>query len=143
MKTKELRSEFKKLVIMGCHPECKTYEEALEIENPVKSCVYCDLPQDRYCLMHEDRENRNGLPITIGRVMQAVCGSKYRPQIHCNFPFGDSSCNFHEGCLVLVFQVDYAPYSLNIGWKLTDQGRECSDDDQKDETIERLLNILK
>ena len=32
MTNQEIRYEFKKLVIMGNHPECETYDEALEKE---------------------------------------------------------------------------------------------------------------
>jgi len=61
-----------------------------------------------------------GLPITIGRVMQAFENINISP--------------FTEGFLLL----------LEINWKLTkENGQECTDDDQTDETIEKLYNLIK
>lgn len=61
------------------------------------------------------------LPITIGRVIEAIRNKQkwsYDKQM-----FGE--------------------HKILTSWKLTkENGKECTDDDQTDETIEKLLNLL-
>jgi len=64
-----------------------------------------------------------GLPITIGRVMQALVNKKTKDL---------------DNIILDKIQIDILRY-----WKLTNEnGQECTDDDQTDETINKLLEIL-
>ena len=144
MNEQQIRDEFRKLVIMGNHPECETYEEALDDEvgfgcrvkipcwydrsatiasSSVSAygCIALNLdgkstqPNNSWVL---ERLTVLGLPITLGRVLQALKdkGREY--------------------------------YYANIGevariWQLTKDGKECDADSQSIETIKDLLQLLK
>ena len=65
-----------------------------------------------------------GLPITIGRVMQALSDKMI------------SSC-------ITKNTFSYKYNGKFIDWQLTkENGQECTDDDQTDETIDALLKLL-
>jgi len=65
-----------------------------------------------------------GLPITIGRVMQAF--NKVKPT------------NVNP-----LWQLGVEMNDKKINWKLTkENGENCTDDDQTDETIEKLYNLI-
>ena len=139
-KEKQIREEFKKLVILGCHPG-KSHEEALEEEftgelinesSDGKAKTY------RNCQEH--------FLITIGRVMQALLA----------FPTAIERYNHKPNILSLTFhtqvQCKLYPKSTDrfntkvicVHWKLTkENGQEADDDFQELETIEKLLNLLK
>jgi len=71
------------------------------------------------------------LPITIGRVMQAIPKSSH----------GEYYSISQEGCIQLL-RIDTLIRTI-CNWKLTkEDGQECTDDDQADETILKLLNLL-
>ena len=144
------REEFKKLVIMGCHPECKTYEEAL-VKELTQGCYFID--SEGLCLIlhktvagyyvyriSEDAEDIIsasifvkkegikkiiGLPVTIGRVMQAF-ENKYGFSIFSSYSI---SSDFRK---------------ILRDWELTkENGQEADDDSQSDETIFKLLTLLE
>ena len=84
-KPESAREELRKAVIMGCHPECKNIEEALERELGFGCIIKNRNSKKRYVgisknAIIDEKHNFNqrkkckiiGLPITIGRVMQAL-----------------------------------------------------------------------
>jgi len=151
------REEFKKLVIMGNHPG-KTYGEALLLE-AVFGCIieYKDksssITYNRIASFSKDKKfisfsrnddyencfiniNNNfknvkilGLPITIGRVMQALRNKRIEYGKSVN---GEFNNNMIKLCNIWQFP-DFKKYK---------NGKECTDDDQTDETINPLINLL-
>jgi hypothetical protein len=72
-----------------------------------------------------------GLPITIGRVMQAFS----------NVPLPKHLIVLPSGNIYLFLSGVLGEPICH--WKLTkENGQECTDDDQTDETIEKLLKLL-
>ena len=65
-------------------------------------------------------------PITIGRVMQALDDR--------HFIFSR-----HGNSIVLS---DLVEAEILIEWKLTNKGKELTDDDQDDDTIKKLLELI-
>lgn len=164
-KEKQIREEFKKLIILGCHPG-KSHEEALEEEEIIgaKIKIYKKkrtgnapskdtIEKDGYITgssdginwysegrssIKEDHEFANkfkiiGLPITIGRVMQAF-GERM------NNIFGIDA----KGEILYWLISEGAWKATGVFWKLTKENyQECTDDDQDIETITKLLNLLK
>jgi len=130
------REEFKKRVIELIHG--LPYEEAIKKE--IKGLDFF------LKLVEEDGKKsyktpfavfkNHGGKITIGRVMQVI-GDRPNLQFYLrNYGFGDLYIECWE-------QIeDYSP-TMVFKWKLTKDGQECTDDDQSDETIEKLLNLLK
>jgi len=96
-----------------------------------------------------------GLPITIGRVMQALtkidqekrgCSPMTWVEYHFqadlgkieSFEFSKSQKRETKAEDVLIER------KFICNWKLTkENGEECTDDDQTDETIEKLYNLIK
>lgn len=145
------REQFKELVIMGNHPECKTYEEAVKKEklsivtqeikkwaeerksklimkwdsHKAQSLVYDDLLEI---------SSLRGelpvitLPITIGRVMVALenkgCKDLFWTNKGALFWNCGTELNHHQ-CF----------------WELSKNGQECTDDDQTNETIDKLIKL--
>ena len=66
-------------------------------------------------------------PITIGRVMQAL------PDIHFIF-------SRHNDCVVLNKYVEGDGF---LRWRHKKDGQECTDEDQSDECISKLLELLQ
>ena len=142
----QIRDEFRKLVIMGNHPECEMYEEAIK-----KDFVYGKSPEiigelRQYVLLEDwlsELDNQmeqsfyEGIdiatgaeyqPITIGRVMQALEAK---------------SISYDETLDNGTGTYRTRSFLLN-DWKLTkDNGQECTADDQYIETIKKLLLLLK
>ena len=117
---KNIREAFKKLVIMGCHPEDKTYEEA---------DVRCNKANGKeYHYAFNDSARIIGLLITIGRVMQALKNKSKRED---GFGYHLSSLKENRNELIGLWQL------------IKDNGQECTDEDQADETIEKLYQLLK
>jgi len=121
-----IREKFKRLVIEKIHG--KPYDEAIEkerVELPLRSTTVVN-------------NVSYGVPITIGRVMQALHGilNLLDDIDYCLFPSGDIyKCS--AGC-------NFPPKVIGIKWKLTkENGIECTDDDQDDETIGRLVELLE
>jgi len=121
-----IREKFKRLVIEKIHG--MPYWEALDkerIETPQRGTVY-------------ENNVSYGFTITIGRVMQALYGilNLLDDIDYCLFPSGDIyKCS--AGC-------NFPPKVIGIKWKLTkENGIECTDDDQDDETIGRLVELLE
>lgn len=79
-----------------------------------------------------------GLPITIGRIMQALYNFLDSDDDinYCLYPSGDIyKCSAGN---------NFPPEVIGIEWKLTkENSQECTDDDQTDETIEKLYNLIK
>jgi len=77
-----------------------------------------------------EKERPSINPITIGRVMKAL---KDKIEYAVN-----------NGGEILEYVIEDRFHHTGIGWKLTkENGEECTDDDQSDETIEELLSLLK
>ncbi len=168
MNIKEIRSAFKKAVIMGCHPECETYEEALKLEASQNNCKFIDLDnikcvligkvlnrspiekksEYRYQMMDAERWGAEkifsvyetgittikdykiiGLPVTIGRLMQAL--EEKEPTLQHRFLINCSGKLFDT----------FIDKSI-CTWKLTEDGKELTDNEQTDETIEAFYNLL-
>ena len=123
MDEKEIRQQFKKLVITSLHPECKTYEEALRIEdfaiNSMKGEMVDLAPFGNY-------DPHSYWRITIGRVMAALENKKV------------SAVSHTDGTIRA-----YATIGWSLKWKLTKEGIELTDDSQSIDTIKALLNLLK
>lgn len=161
-KSLSAREELKRLVIMGCHPECKTYEEALKKEwgrgcgilhlvrakdNPLYESILITgehLVGDYLTVLQSDGKiatypnsvklENSGLPITIGRVMQAL-GLNYILCFDSIYNSGSMVCGDD-------MQMYGLPGEFITHWVLG-INRESTDTDQTDETIEALLKILK
>jgi hypothetical protein len=83
-----------------------------------------------YSEIHEWYYSIKGAPITIGRVLQAIKKTNIK--------------NNSNGLLALANHFDLLLSSGLIQWKLIkENGQECTDDDQDDETIEALLQLLE
>ena len=114
-KEKQIREEFKKLVVLGCHPG-KSYEEALEVEVNLN-------------------DYRCSFDITIGRVMQALQEIDF---------FEMYTGKLYKNTVAIRRTKGEEKSSFICEWKLTKKnGSECTDDDQDIETITKLLNLLK
>ena len=102
-----IRNEFKKLVIMGNHPECDTYEEALE-----KECW----PGMRINMFRGYK-----FKMTIGRVMNMFTNLKE------DLEFILKPLNKVCGIGIILGTMNH----IQCHWKLqTPEGREATDDDQ-------------
>jgi hypothetical protein len=148
--TQTLDEKIRKLVIMGCHPECKTYEEALEKELivgcntsegkilGVKECLgdvsyiipFANLKvkgfiEGKHFLKQDFKII--GLPITLGRVLKAInC-----PGLSFRYFFGNP----------LFLQIEKEG-KIMAKWQLTKDGIDCKLKDQSQETKEKLLELL-
>ena len=76
-----------------------------------------------------------GLPVTIGRVMQAL---ENRANSECSKYDGGGACdcyhNLYTENIIPLFDI----------WKLTkENGQECDDSDQSNETINSLYELIK
>lgn len=148
------REQFKKAVIMGNHPGL-SYEEALEKELVVGCMVILSHSVDnsgfykilgdrgesfgKHFWFNNDptdckREIRQiiGLPITIGRVIQAL--QQFRPELSIVIRGLQNKCE--------IAILDYNKITHITLWQLTKDGKELTDDDQSDKTIEALLKLL-
>lgn len=111
----EKRTEFKKLVIEAIHG--LPYEEIIKSSSRKGIGIGFFLPS-----------------LTIGRVMQALGKIGY-----------EGYFSFTRGNIVLMHKKkEVSFHTIYISWKLTkENGQECTDDDQTDETIEALLKLKK
>lgn len=154
-----IREEFKKLVIMGCHPECKTHEDALGKELGI-GCEISTESGQRKIMTGIEKDGIHarcgahvcpikwlrggdygfkiiGLPITIGRVMQAVAVAGVQID----------NAYFTDGVDLLLSVAkkrkneEYHD-TWSFSWQLTKDGKECTDDDQTDEAIKELYYRL-
>ena len=127
-----IREQFRKAVIMGCHPGM-TYEEALGLEPD--------------WVLDENDEAYMQPVISIGRVMAAL---------RVKF----ESLEAVDGEDLFEEQQRFGGVALSLSWPLymhktntlikapdwqllKPDGSECTMEDQTDETIEALLNLLK
>jgi len=102
------------------HEGCQAFSDICgkKDENGKYICDYCRRwrGQDRY----EYKE----YPITIGRVMQAIK----------NYECNDDILDFTTGSIEILLSC----------WKLTkENGKECDSSDQTEETLLKILEILK
>jgi len=82
-----------------------------------------------------------GLPITIGRVMKVLSGTTGEGG---NFYKYIYSSNDSEIQMLYYENGQITLNTIICFWKLTkENGQECIDDDQKDETIEKIYNLIK
>jgi len=137
MKTRE---KFKKAVIEAMHG--LPYEQAIKKEfyaNKQKCLIKKNkIVSTKDGIITEGKENLLGFPITIGRVMQALTNILNEQILYDTI----------ARCVVIPYKTyDHGGVertNLLIKWKLTkENGQECADDDQSDETIDKLLNLLK
>ena len=119
MDEKEIRQQFKKLVITALHPECKTYEEALDKEHKIENANI---------IIEVNKKWLYVAPITIGRVMAVI------PRLSIDNTGFFMECN-EKGDL-------WTYRDLNCNWQLTKEGIELTDDSQSIETITELLNLF-
>ena len=115
METREL---FKKRVIELIH--WLPYDEAIKKEKAI---------------IHE-----LWLPITIWRVMKALHNNINRYFIDDRWELLNvyTNINYKNDNLTEIFK------TTNIIWKLTNEDwSECTDNDQPDETIDKLYNLIK
>ena len=156
MTEQQIRDEFSELIISLIHG--LPYEEAIKkelrtnckiVDNEGVSWLLAKAsPGGQYWITSDEIDDHKGvmrldhrrtdyeiigLPITIGRVMQAL-------QIICDrVHFQDSIDGFFY---IEVYRIHESP--LRIGWKLTkENGLECTADDQDIETIKKLILLLK
>jgi len=145
MKTRE---KFKRRVIELIHG--LPYEEAIEKESENDNCLFTSGMEEPFT---STKENKNliipaykkgefqelftplGLPITIGRVIQAWANLKSDGKnLICEIY---EECSFSKGVYTEVAEI------IDM-WELTkENGSECTDDDQSDEAIEQIYNLLK
>jgi hypothetical protein len=165
-----IRGQFKRAVIEAIHGV--PYEEAIEKESLISGCVFyseedkdndyshfvlrrlrdeneveydmkgllyavrrCyDEKIDRWC---PDYLEPIGLPITIGRVMAALDKKAKEQEILYYGLLRDVIVEVYPGGYYGVDAHDICTWKF-----LNDDGTECADDDQGDETIEKLLKLL-
>jgi len=160
MDIKEIRKEFKKLVIMGCNPECKTYEDALcrggelMLENKLmdnlamefSDNVYvCDrvwagwevgtMNQDSFTILSDDDEYMLSISQVIYSSItleRVLCLELMQNIIICVNKKDKNFIDMFEDSREFEDYIDFC------SWELTK-----TDDDQTDECIEALYNILK
>lgn len=126
-----IREKFKRRVIELIH--CVEYEEALrsEIEGTGRK-VY-------------DRALKNGwhetpYPINIGRVMKAL-HNRYNTKELQNLGKSLRYNLVSDGRIGTIGQLITG---IHINWELIkENGQECTDHDQSDETIEALYDLIK
>jgi len=88
-----------------------------------------------------EKEFYRGLPITIGRVMKVLSGTTGEGG---NFYKYIYSPNDSEIQMLYYENGQITLNTIICFWKLTkENGQECTDDDQKDETIEKIYNLIK
>jgi len=122
------REKFKRRVIELIH--VLPYEEAIKKELAIKSLKELPRKKDQpsYCVRMKEYTNYKEYTITIGRVMQAL------PEM-----VGYEKINSFEKVLRIKFNNNLE----FVDWKLTkENGTECTDDDQTDETIIKLLDLI-
>ena len=118
------RQQFKKAVIEAIHG--KPYKKC--IVQKLHTC--CKIPCDGSCEENDDWEYKvDSYDITIGRVIQAL-----------NNKLGIWYTEMPGNTTRMASDVQ----EILSDWKLTEpNGQECTDDDQSDETIDKLLKLLK
>ena len=132
------REKFKRAVIEAIHR--KPYEEAVIIEwrNDDKTkigFVFDDKLEEHQEVVKNVLCRKYAPVITIGRVIQALNNNRILIR------FG---IKLSEGCIILDVKKHIGLDFLRVCWKLTKpNGEECTDDDQPDETINKLLKLSK
>lgn len=138
--------QLKEKIILALHPECKSYEEAIEKEEMLDItyfCPHCSKELKKYesdynhcdkCLKsfsYKEKEKLvikiyTNLPITLGRLLQA-----FKRHISNSEFWNQEGENYHI---------------LNIieCWKITECNgfTEATLDDQSEETINKLLELF-
>ena len=166
MTEKQIRKEFKKLVIMGCHPECDSYEEALkkeELYHVDQACIDCKSVlgpleiSKSWCGKCRDytssivlKNYYRPFPITIGRVIsslgQSIWSKEDNEDIEYYIEFFSNyfTLNFKDKKNFKELDTTYEIVKeLETTWKLTkENGQECTDEDQAIETIKKIKQIL-
>lgn len=152
------REKFKRRVIELIHGV--PYDEAIKKEKELEDCIYeCyeidfgysnkpDFKRKFYIARNFKKHSTSdesdglyycdksplGLPITLPRVMQALINRH-------------QDCfkkNIESKATVAYSNFDYWHHITTEIWKLTkENGQECTDDDNTDETIEALYNLIK
>tara|TARA_Y100000310_G_scaffold157840_1_gene157276 strand:+ start:461 stop:817 length:357 start_codon:yes stop_codon:yes gene_type:complete len=116
MTKQEKLESIRKKVIMACHPECETYEEALEKD----LTVYTSHTPDSTVLLSDNK-------ITIGRVMAAIV----------------ENCEEYYVTFCRNGMVGLGDEAGEVFWKLTkESGEEATLEDQKEEVLDKLFNLL-
>ena len=126
MNNKEIRSEFKKLIILALHPECENYEGAKQRE------WVRDVNIDTN-VMHAG-QYYEGTPITIGRVMAALKKKRFGADMFYLTDIGEVWLG-----AIIVGKAD----KKIVNWQLTKDGIELTDDSQTIECITAIYNLLK
>ena len=136
--TPEKLQQLREKIVLLNHPECETVEEAMEKEKRIQeeeSRSTCEVIDtfvnldclDDWTLLSEDYE-----PITLSRVLQAL-GSDYG---YCNglgfLKFGEKTRSTRPTPFI----------RLAFYWKLTENGRTCTLEEQTPETQEALYSLF-
>jgi len=141
-------NELRKLVILGCHPG-KTYEDINENDFDKEGCqAFSDIcgKKDKdgkwlcgYCRRWNGQQRivKRYLPITLGRVLQALGQVTTFSVEHFLTKLEDSRVG-----------INIAPNQSGMGtdyfyWLLTVDGRTATIEDQTEETVEKLLELLR
>ena len=108
------------------------YEEAIAIE---ATFFGVDIKAKGLMFSEEFNFDNAEFPITIGRIMQAL-----KKHI-CDYElFLGTDGKFWR---VQMYTLGYGKTDLKIQWQLTkENGADCTDDDQTDETINLLIQLL-
>ena len=144
MNTREL---FKRRVIELIHG--LPYEEALEMEREDDE-LYQETVYSEYWVSQDARnryiESYSGFNITIWRVMQATSNVSYKKGMDdgvCDGIPWEMQADCFESYIISE-EIENFRKILFAKWRLTkENGEECTDNDQTDETIESLYNLIK
>ena len=120
------RKQFKRKVIEAIHG--LPYEDAMV--NEIDDLIIAGQSVER---LKERLEKDPCRQITIGRVMKALM-QKNRGNFY----------NYWEDTNYLVIVCQFIDHDeVELRWKLTkENGQECTDDDQTEETLKKLLQFL-
>jgi len=164
MTEKETREEFKKLVIMGNHLECDTYDEALEKELGFGCNLLIEDENNEFNIqlhkggcfvLSKNRFGRNIVKIislcacfgndctaakdVICRIVKIIGLPITIGRVLKGLP-----CLYSVSPYGDILDDSYPMGKAFCSWKLTaDTGQEATDDDQEIETITALLRVLK
>lgn len=130
------RQQLKKAVIMALHLDCKTYEEAVKKEFRItrnigwdNDCIFLGEEKGLYILFDKKIFSPS---LTLSRILQALNEEMWG----YFFTHGEIMLGCFDGETIQRIE-------KICDWKLTkDNGETATDDDQTDETIEKLLSLL-
>lgn len=151
MRENELRDKFKKLIIMKCHPECKTYSNALLKFNKVSSSDYYRLRKSYNgdTFYSNELDYASYIASCIGNIKKGITLNNVLIALGNMLP-DDMWANYDVNTESLIF-TDKANRmrDLKIKWVLKSKEYDCNSpkeatsDDQSTETIVKLVSFLE